>query len=499
MRDYSFGNFLYELRVRRGLSQYQLGMLVGVSNKAVSKWENGSARPRSRILYKLSEVLGITVDEFLACKYRPAENKNTKGVFTMKKALWKKAGEELANLYGDMSGNVPPMEAVNRYYSEYAELKNTEQIIYFELLNRMSAEAKRSGGHMQINGGIGASFVAFVMGATGINPLRPHYFCPDCRKIQFADGVSCGWDLPAKKCSCGRELLRDGHDLPFETLRPVISQPAHYNISVSQDLYRAAKEMIPAYFQGNKVITLKKEKPGIRAYVILGTEFPNLSDGQELSFEENYDRFKQYPVITLMWNKEMDAWGQLEEETGVAFERVPFTDRRVLDALLSGDTQGIPEFKSDFSRMVTAQSAPASVSDLIQISGLCHGTGVWEGNGQALVKAGRPIGSLMAYRDDVFRYIQRRVRFESGSGTGFAYQVMEDVRRGVYARKGIPVEIRKQLLELGVEEWVIESLGKIQYLFPKANSILRVKHAMTLMWYKICYPEVFEKIILKGN
>ncbi|MDE6676065.1 MAG: helix-turn-helix domain-containing protein [Acetatifactor sp.] len=100
MRDYSFGNFLHELRVRRGLSQFQLGMLVGVSNKAVSKWENGSAKPQSCILCKLGEVLGVTVDELLACKYRSTENKNIKGVFAMKKALWNKASETLTSLYG---------------------------------------------------------------------------------------------------------------------------------------------------------------------------------------------------------------------------------------------------------------------------------------------------------------------------------------------------------------------------------------------------------------
>ena len=172
MRDYSFGNFLHELRVRRGLSQFQLGMLVGVSNKAVSKWENGSAKPQSRILYKLGEVLGVTVDELLDCKYRSTENKNIKGVFAMKKALWNKAGETLTSLYG----SVPPMEAVNRYYSEYAELKNTDQILYYDFLSRMAGLAERSGGHMHINGGIGASFVAFVLGASKINPLRPHYY-----------------------------------------------------------------------------------------------------------------------------------------------------------------------------------------------------------------------------------------------------------------------------------------------------------------------------------
>ena len=68
MRDYSFGNFLHQLRTRSGLTQFQLGALVGVSDKAVSKWENGSAKPQSGILSKLGEVLGVSVDELLSCK-----------------------------------------------------------------------------------------------------------------------------------------------------------------------------------------------------------------------------------------------------------------------------------------------------------------------------------------------------------------------------------------------------------------------------------------------
>lgn len=47
MKNYSLGNFICELRMRRGLSQAQLGALGGVSNKAGSKWENGSADHRN--------------------------------------------------------------------------------------------------------------------------------------------------------------------------------------------------------------------------------------------------------------------------------------------------------------------------------------------------------------------------------------------------------------------------------------------------------------------
>lgn len=495
MRDYSFGNFLHELRVRRGLSQFQLGMLVGVSNKAVSKWENGSAKPQSRILYKLSEVLGITVDELLACKYHSVENENIKGVFAIKKALWEKADKAFTDLYG----NMPPMEAANRYFSEYAELKNTDQIIYFDFLGRLAEQAKRSGGHIHINGGLGASFVAFVMGASEINPLNPHYYCPDCHKIQFVNNLRCGWDLSAQKCSCGRDLIRDGHKLPFETLRPTICKAARYDISVSRNMYQSAEEMIFTYFQKNKVVILTKGEPGIRTYVVLDAEFPELADRQELFFGESYDRLKRCPAITLIQNEELDAWGQLEEQTGIPFEKVPFTEKKVYDAFLEGNTQGIPEFRTDFSKTIIAESTLASIHDLIQIPGLCHGTGVWEKNGQPLVKAGLPIGNLVAYRDDVFHHIQEKMKPENGYGTGFACHVMKNVQRGVYAKDGMPVETRQQLLELGVEEWLIESLGKIRYLFPKAHGIPHVKHAMTLMWYKIYYPETFGRIVLKRD
>ncbi len=84
MRDYSFGNFISTLRERCGLSQYQLGVLVGVSDKAVSKWENGASKPRLGTIRKLSEVLDVSIDELLSCEYDTFDRKR-KDLFTMKK------------------------------------------------------------------------------------------------------------------------------------------------------------------------------------------------------------------------------------------------------------------------------------------------------------------------------------------------------------------------------------------------------------------------------
>jgi len=65
MQDYSFGNRLYELRKRAGLSQAELGKLLHITNKAVSKWENGNAKPTLDMVRQLADVLNVSVNELL--------------------------------------------------------------------------------------------------------------------------------------------------------------------------------------------------------------------------------------------------------------------------------------------------------------------------------------------------------------------------------------------------------------------------------------------------
>ena len=65
-KDIKFGAFLKEQRKRNGLSQYQLGKLLGVSNRAVSKWENGLSKPNTKLLAQIGEILCLSIDELLA-------------------------------------------------------------------------------------------------------------------------------------------------------------------------------------------------------------------------------------------------------------------------------------------------------------------------------------------------------------------------------------------------------------------------------------------------
>ena len=65
MNDYRFGNFICEKRTMAGLSQQQMAGLLKVSDKTVSKWENGKAKPRPDVLKKIAVLFDVSVEELL--------------------------------------------------------------------------------------------------------------------------------------------------------------------------------------------------------------------------------------------------------------------------------------------------------------------------------------------------------------------------------------------------------------------------------------------------
>lgn len=66
MNDYNFGNFVCKLREEKGLTQAHIASHLGVSVAAVSKWENGSSKPRVDVLFRLAEILDVTPEELMA-------------------------------------------------------------------------------------------------------------------------------------------------------------------------------------------------------------------------------------------------------------------------------------------------------------------------------------------------------------------------------------------------------------------------------------------------
>lgn len=177
----------------------------------------------------------------------------------------------------------------------------------------------------------------------------------------------------------------------------------------------------------------------------------------------------------------------LEKETGISPSSIDLNDKSIVKGFAEGKTERISEFNTVFSTNVTLEAQPKNFSDLVRISGLCHGTGVWEGNAQKLILNGKTIKEVIATREDLLATL-----ISYGVDELVAFNIMEKVRKG----KGINQEEKTMLLGFGVEEWYIDSANKVEYLFPSAHAVSYVKSAYLLMWYKLNYPKEFTKVIL---
>ena len=82
MNDYTFGNKILELRTTLNLSQAELADMVGVTNKAVSKWENGKSKPTTNVIRKLAALFNMNVDELLSMRDEEKKMEISKIVIT---------------------------------------------------------------------------------------------------------------------------------------------------------------------------------------------------------------------------------------------------------------------------------------------------------------------------------------------------------------------------------------------------------------------------------
>ncbi|MBQ3816032.1 MAG: PolC-type DNA polymerase III, partial [Clostridia bacterium] len=192
---------------------------------------------------------------------------------------------------------------------------------------------------------------------------------------------------------------------------------------------------------------------------------------------------------------------RLEEYSGVLVTDVPLSEPLLYEGLTSTapigvdperidaqtSTLGLPELGTSLSRKVLMKAQPKSFADLLQIQGLTHGTGVWQGNADELIEQGIcTISEVIGCRDDIMMTLIHKYGVEKS----LAFKIMEFVRKN---KKGlvIPQDMQDAMHAQNVPQWYIDSLQKIRYMFPKAHAAAYAIDAVRLMWYKIHFPVEF--------
>jgi DNA polymerase III alpha subunit (gram-positive type) len=365
---------------------------------------------------------------------------------THREEIWNKAQKALFEKYGES----PDISIASRFLSEKRFLADYGVAEYFDELAGICRESiEKYNEKLIAKNTVSCCFTAYLLGASEINPLPPHYYCETCKRVEREEDEKCLFDMRSTRtCERGAAMRIDGYDIPWEIYLPYGKRLKTKDTvpETCSDLY---EELIKKHFQ---------------------------------------------------WSLPAQAVNLLGQATGVAADEIDLSDREVKYRLLGGgDFSSMHPKLADFLKQAYTVVQPCSYAELLKLIGLAHGTGTWRHNGEDLLKNGQcRLVDIPATRDEIFMMIRDAMQERGVYDTGFAYDVAEKARKGYYAEHGMDEHTFETLKDL-FGDWYASYLLSVRYMSTKALSVLELKYITLLTWYQIYHPKQFSSVIDFGN
>lgn len=412
-----------------------------------------------------------------------------------------------------------PADIISRYHQELSYLKESEHLDDFEIFRLLSEESLKCSTFITMRGTVTGSFLCYLLGNTGFNPLPVHYYCPECGYYETVDTHLFGIDLPGKKCPrCGKNILADGYNLQPESVWGNDGKKQlSFEYNVSSEFYPFARRVLQSLYPDNCIVPWgmfrfnpnsqdpKNQEVGVDfcGYAVLPTgtgieDYPDL-----ISYLENGDscvtgggwelKNRYLKPIYLFPLSHIDYLVNLQRATGIYVHEISGQElREITWSNIFQTTMLDPTANSFFQQL-----KPKTYRDMVSIFSSAHSTFSWqEGEYVDLYTYNNMISSdaFKKYpcftREDFFDYL-----LEDGFERAFSFEVSERIRKG-HAHSG---KFKEAFMQLPISDEMKEVAANYRYVFPRAHCIEYILIYARLAYYAKADRRTFSRIVCKSK
>lgn len=463
--------------------------------------------------------------------------------------------ETCMNKAHSIYGEPLPEEIATRLDKELNSIIDNGYAVMYVSAQMLVKKSLEDGYLVGSRGSVGSSFAATMAGITEVNPLDPHYICPECKYLEWGDMelYDCGIDMPPKQCpKCGAEMNRDGFTIPFATFlgfdgdkEPDIDlnfageyQPiAHKYVGVifgEKNVFKAgtvgtiadktAFGYVSKFYEEQGIPINKFEKDRLTQHCTGVKRTTGQHPGGIIIVPDDHEIYEFCPVqhpandvksdiITTHFDYhkidenllKLDILGhnvpsmirQLQDMTGVDPLKVPLTDRKVISIFNGIEALDIkiPNYKYKHGSYAIPEFGTSFVRQMLDDTK--------PDKFADLVRISGFSHGTDVWLNNAQDYIRQGVatmrEVISTRDDIMNYLMLKGIENKMSftimeaVRKNKP--LKDEWLDLmknhGVPDWYIDSCIKIQYMFPRAHAVAYTMMSFRMAWYKVYYPREF--------